>query len=216
MSRPEKIARVVVGQGKKGRRSGTAIRNKKGQLTGVKKKDARIAKGIRNTGLAALATAGVAGLSQLPSGKKEDPVVRPAGTSRKPRPVGPGRNPTAGEFVNSGTGRGAVPTRPPPPKPMKSGTGRGNMAGKNMGSQSISEYVTTPQGEKSKVRLPFGMGTVDVDTSEEGMAFEEFAEKKGGRLKKKKASVRKKTVAKKSSGRKRAALRGHRAELRGG
>ena len=60
------------------------------------------------------------------------------------------------------------------------------------------------------------MGTVDVDTSDEGMAFEEFDQKKGGRLKKKKSSVRKKTVAKKSSGRKRAALRGHRAELRGG
>jgi hypothetical protein len=163
----------------------------------------KVAKGIGGTGLGAIL------LSQVPSGKKEDPVVRAEGTSRKPRPVGPGRNPSKAEFSTSGTGRGAVPTRPPPPKPMKSGTGRGNMAGKNMGSQSISEYVTTPQGEKSKVRLPFGMGTVDVDTSDEGMAFEEFDQKYGGKV-----MTRKKGG--KAKPRRRAALRGHRAEQRGG
>tara|TARA_R100000742_G_C4258718_1_gene76576 strand:+ start:161 stop:1081 length:921 start_codon:yes stop_codon:yes gene_type:complete len=64
MSRPEKIARVAIGQGEKGRRSGVALRNKKtGKLTGVSKKDQAIAKGARVAAGTAAAAATLAGMS---------------------------------------------------------------------------------------------------------------------------------------------------------
>ena len=64
MSRPEKIARVAIGQGEKGRRTGVALRNKKtGQLTGVTKKDQAIAKGARVAAGTAAAAGTLAGMS---------------------------------------------------------------------------------------------------------------------------------------------------------
>jgi len=64
MSRPEKIARVAIGQGEKGRRSGVALRNKKtGKLTGVSKKDQAIAKGARVAAGTAVAAGTLAGMS---------------------------------------------------------------------------------------------------------------------------------------------------------
>ena len=64
MSRPEKIARVAIGQGEKGRRSGVALRNKKtGKLQGVSKKDQAIAKGARVAAGTAAAAATLAGMS---------------------------------------------------------------------------------------------------------------------------------------------------------
>ena len=68
---------------------------------------------------------------------------------------------------------------------MRSGTGRGNMAGKNMGSESVSEYFGDMQGRKTKVRLPFGMGTVGVDSTKSAYDNDESVEmgqKKGGRM----------------------------------
>ena len=64
MSRPEKIARVAIGQGEKGRRTGVALRNKKtGKLTGVSKKDQAIAKGARVAAGTAVAAGTLAGMS---------------------------------------------------------------------------------------------------------------------------------------------------------
>ena len=54
---------------------------------------------------------------------------------------------------------------------------------------------------------PFG--SIDIDSSKEGMAFEEFDQKYGGKV-----MTRKK--GRKAKPRRRAALRGHRAEQRGG
>ena len=103
-------------------------------------------------------------------GSKPESTTRPNSTiadvKRKPKP------PTTANISTK-------PIR----KPV-SGTGRGNMAGKNMGSESVSEYFGDMQGRNTKVRLPLGMGTIDVDSSDEGMAFEEFDQKKGGRLNK--------------------------------
>ena len=64
MSRLEKIARVAIGQGEKGRRTGVALRNKKtGKLTGVSKKDQAIAKGARVAAGTAVAAGTLAGMS---------------------------------------------------------------------------------------------------------------------------------------------------------
>ncbi len=56
---------------------------------------------------------------------------------------------------------------------------------------------------------PFGKGKIKVDSTDEGMAFEEFDQKYGGKV-----MTRKKGG--KAKPRRRAALRGHRAEQRGG
>ena len=72
--RIEKIARVAVGQGEKGRRTGTALRNKKnivskvlgrkpGTVAGVSKKDQNIAKGVRVAAGTAAAAGTLAGMS---------------------------------------------------------------------------------------------------------------------------------------------------------
>jgi len=58
--RTGKIAKTVVGKTEKGRRSGAAVRNKKGQLSGVSKKDQNIAKNIRRGAVAAGTGAGIA------------------------------------------------------------------------------------------------------------------------------------------------------------
>ena len=80
----------------------------------------------------------------------------------------------------------------------------------NKGYETMREYFvedSTPR--KSKVKTPLGI--IDIDTKEDMDAetrdILEMAQKKGGRLRKGKI---------KTSTRKRAALRGHRAELRGG
>ena len=170
MSRPEKIARVAAGQGQKGRRSGTALRDKKtGKLTGIKDKDARIGKGIRDFAGPATRAAGVLAASSAAGGKKPTSKSTIADVKRKP----------ALPKVE------AKPKKPAPKKPVRSGTGRGNMAGKNMGSESISEYFGDMQGRKTKVRLPFGMGTVDVDSTKSAYDNDESVEmgqKKGGRM----------------------------------
>ena len=60
---------------------------------------------------------------------------------------------------------------------------------------------------KSSIKTPFG--TIDIDSTDKGMAFEEFDQKYGGKV-----MTRKK--GRKAKPRRRAALRGHRAEQRGG
>lgn len=168
MSRPEKIARVAAGQGGKGRRSGTAIRGNDGKLTGVRNKDARIGMGVRDMAGSAARAAGVLAASAAAGGKK--PTFKPESTVADVK-----RKPAAKP----------TPKKPKPQKTMRSGTGRGNMAGKNMGSESVSEYFGDMQGRKTKVRLPFGMGAVDVDSTKSAYDNDESVEmgqKKGGRM----------------------------------
>jgi hypothetical protein len=92
--------------------------------------------------------------------------------------------------------------------PKNVSAGRGTSPG-NKGYETMREYFVedlTPR--KSKVKTPLGI--IDIDTKEDMDAetrdILEMAQKKGGRLRKGKI---------KTSTRKRAALRGHRAELRG-
>ena len=69
-------------------------------------------------------------------------------------------------------------------------------------------FVEDLTPRKSKVKTPFGIIDIDSteDIEEENRDILEMAQKKGGRLRKGKI---------KTSTRKRAALRGHGAELRG-
>ena len=168
MSRPEKIARVAAGQGQKGRRSGTALRDKKtGKLTGVKDKDARIGKGIRDFAGPAGRVAGIVAVSE---DKKLGP--KPA-AAKKPTPT-PTLKPAP---------RPKKKPAPPPTKkqaPVSSG-GRGKMAG-NKGFETMKEYfVDDMTGRKSRVKTPFGI--ITIDSSDKGMAMEEYESKYGGQIK---------------------------------
>ena len=95
------------------------------------------------------------------------------------------------------------------------------------GARQAKRQAEGPQGPPHKplksweggvryIDNPFGKGKIKMDTSEKGMfgdsELDDMRVKKGGRLKK--ASGKK--AVKKNATRKRAALRGHRAELRGG
>ena len=150
--------------------------SKKGAGSGRKKppvSDRKTPSGGKKPGKLKAAVVPVAtGLTAIAAtrGSKPESTTRPNSTiadgKRKPKP------PTTANISTK-------PIR----KPV-SGTGRGNMAGKNMGSESVSEYFGDMQGRNTKVRLPLGMGTIAVDSTDEGMAFEEFDQKKGGRLNK--------------------------------
>jgi len=101
MTRPEKIVRVAMGQGEKGRRTGTALRNKKnivskvlgrkpGTVAGVSKKDQNIAKGVR-TGTGAAIAAATIGASmsggdksyKIKSGDTLSQIAKKSGTTLK-------------------------------------------------------------------------------------------------------------------------------------
>ena len=86
------------------------------------------------------------------------------------------------------------------------GGGRGTMAG-NKGFETMKEYfVDDMSGRKSRVKTPFG--TITIDSSDKGMAFEEYDAKFGG-------PVMPKVAKEKSRKGKRAAIRGRRAEMKG-
>ena len=173
MSRPEKIARVATGQGTKGRRSGTAIRNKKGQLIGVKNKDARISKGVRDMAGPAARAAGVVAASAAAGSPSQDKPLSDLPTrtiaTRNPIPVDdtprPKREPIAPE-VSSGS------------------------SSKSSDGETIGEYFSNLKGRKTKVKTPFG--TIDVDSSDAAYNMEpEFSgDYKGGRPGMKKNAVR--------------------------
>ena len=82
--------------------------------------------------------------------------------------------------------------------------------------QAEGKPLKSWEGGVRYIDNPFGKGKIKMDTSEKGMfgdsELDDMGQKKGGRLKK--ASGKK--AVKKNTVRKRAALRGHRAELRGG
>ena len=96
MSRTEKVTRSTLGLGTKGRRTGQAIRDKKGRLHGVGKKDQRLAKNIRK---GAIIAGGAGGLAYLLSqaGKKEGKgssvIAKSKGGPRKPTPPQRGKDP---------------------------------------------------------------------------------------------------------------------------
>ena len=61
------------------------------------------------------------------------------------------------------------------------GGGRGTMAG-NKGFETMKEYFADDMsGRKSRVKTPFGI--ITIDSSDKGMAFEEYESKYGGQIK---------------------------------
>ena len=86
------------------------------------------------------------------------------------------------------------------------GGGRGTMAG-NKGFETMKEYFADDMsGRKSRVKTPFG--TITIDSSDKGMAFEEYDAKFGGK-------AMPKVSKQKSRKGKRVAIRGRRAEMKG-
>ena len=69
----------------------------------------------------------------------------------------------------------------PKPKKVVSSRGRGKSRG-STGGESMGEYLKDLQQRNTKVKTPFGI--IDVDSTDEGMAFEEFDQKSGGQVKK--------------------------------
>jgi|TARA_R100000152_G_C6738025_1_gene161998 hypothetical protein len=64
-----------------------------------------------------------------------------------------------------------------PPKPVDSGR-----KAYNKGFETMKEYfVDDMSGRKSRVKTPFG--TITIDSSDKGMAFEEYESKYGGQIK---------------------------------
>ena len=189
MSRPEKIARVAAGQGAKGRRSGTAIRNKKGQLTGVKDKDARIAKGVRDMAGPTARAAGVVAASAADgSKKKKDKPLSKLPT----KTVAKRKEPVPVDDTPRPKRKPSTPKRPvqgPKDKPLK-----------------------PLEGGVRYADNPFGKGKVKIDSSDEAFKFltsDEFSgDYKGGR------PGMKKNVARRKAGGK--VGRGCGAALRGG
>lgn len=65
----------------------------------------------------------------------------------------------------------------PPPKPVDSGR-----KAYNKGYETMKEYfVDDMTGRKSRVKTPFGI--ITIDSSDKGMAFEEYESKYGGQIK---------------------------------
>jgi hypothetical protein len=175
MSRPEKVARVAAGQGTKGRRSGTALRDKKtGKLTGVKDKDARLGKGIRDMAGPAARGAGVAAASAsaASSKKKADKPLsklptKTVATRKKPVPVDDTPRPKRKPAVPAAKKKG--PVQGPKNKPLKA-----------------------LEGGVRYVDNPFGKGKIKMDTSQKGMFPDEMEfDYAGGRVGKGKKSPRK-------------------------
>jgi len=81
----------------------------------------------------------------------------------------------------SGYDIGMRPDTSKTPKRVVSGRGRGKSRG-STGGESMGEYLKDLQQRNTKVKTPFGI--IDVDSTDEGMAFEEFDQKSGGQVKK--------------------------------
>ena len=87
-SRAGKIAKSVVGATQKGRRSGEAVRNKQGQVSGLKPKDIKTAKAIR-TGALAAGAVGAASSMRGTQSKEADKVPAKKETVKIPERRGP-------------------------------------------------------------------------------------------------------------------------------
>ena len=134
-----------------------------------------------------------------------DDEANPTAAASPPKPAPPAK-PEKVTAPNMDPGYASSPEK------VSSG-GRGKSRG-STGGETIGEYFKDLNQRNTKVKTPFGL--IDVDSTDEGMFGDselyDMGQKKGGRLKK---AAGKKAV-KKNTIRKRAALRGHRAELRGG
>jgi len=157
-----------------------------------------------------------------PIGPGRNPSEAEFGAPKRSKPIGPGRNPTEAEF-GAPRKTAAKHILNDDPKLAQANEFEGVKTKKKGFSLSdlfdSSKYKKTSGPDdyspaKRTYDTPFG--EIDLDTSKEGMFGDselyDMGQKKGGRLKK---AAGKKTV-KKNTIRKRAALRGHRAELRGG
>ena len=178
MSRTEKVVRVAAGQGKPTnvlrtgtrRKPGLNLQDKKtGKITGVSKKDQRIGQGIGDMAKPAGRAAGVVAASAAAGDKKPAPkkaaAVKKPVVKTTPRPVKKPPVPNAKKESK------------PKPKPVDSGRKK-----YNKGFETMKEYfVDDMSGRKSKVKTP--LGTIDIDTTDKGMAFEEFDSKYGGQIK---------------------------------
>ncbi len=82
-SRTGKIAKTVAGKTTKGRRSGVAVRNKKGQLSGVSKKDQAIASNIRTGGTVAAGTGAAVAAGMAGDRKKNTAAAKPPAKAAK-------------------------------------------------------------------------------------------------------------------------------------
>jgi len=72
-----------------------------------------------------------------------------------------------------------VKKQEPPKAPVSSG-GRGKLPG-NKGFETMKEYFVDDMSQrKSRVKTPFGI--ITIDSSDKGMAFEEFDNKYGGKV----------------------------------
>lgn len=186
MSRVEKIARVAAGQGQKGRRSGTALRDKKtGKLTGVKDKDARIGKGVRDFAGPASRVASIVAVSgdKKPKPKSES-ESNIADVKRKPKLSKPKPKPKAKAVSQAKAAPmmfdAALQSKKQEPKSKA----------KKKESMSIFDFAAgkgaTPRFKQRKSKpgevTLFGFD-VDVDSTDKGMAMEEFDSKYGGQIK---------------------------------
>ena len=88
---------------------------------------------------------------------------------------------------------------------QESAGGRSGKSRTDRPYMTLGEYFGNLEGRKRTVQTPFG--NVEIDSTSEAFDYDTDGHKHGGKVCKGK---------KKAKGRKRAALRGHRAELRGG
>jgi len=167
-----KIAKIALGQGEKGRRSGVALRDKKtGKLEGVSKKDQAIAKNLRTAAKGAAATAGIAGLTTIAKKPKKEAQAAPPAPKRKPSV--PKTKTKQTSFIDE-------PEVNLLPKETKSKKDEAMSFGKMVKGAVGLRGKEGLEGKKRLVKTPFGNVTFDTSDS----AFEEPEEyKAGGRVK---------------------------------
>ena len=133
-----------------------------------------------------------AGSGKKPPGKLKAAIVPATAAAIGAREVlkdsKPGPKPVAAAAVKEPVPRPKLkkPPAPPPttttkkqerPKPVDSGR-----KAYNKGFETMKEYfVDDMSGRKSRVKTPFG--TITIDSSDKGMAFEEYESKYGGQIK---------------------------------
>ena len=191
MSRVEKIARVAAGQGKPTNvRTGTSARNpglnlqskKTGKLSGVRNKDARIGMGVRDMAGPAIRAAGVLAASAAAGGKKPKPKPEStvADVKRKPTPPKPVKK------IKPVSAKKPVTADDTP----RRSDDKPKAKAKKKESMSIFDFAAgkgaTPRFKQRKSKpgevTLFGFD-VDVDSTDKGMAMEEFDSKYGGQIK---------------------------------
>ena len=127
----------------------------KGKIVGLSPKGKAVAGGLATT-------AAAVGLDQALKGGKSGTKSATAIPRPKKKPTPPPTTTTKKQA---------------PPKPVDSGR-----KAYNKGYETMKEYfVDDMTGRKSRVKTPFG--TITIDSSDKGMAFEEYESKYGGQIK---------------------------------